>query len=154
MIFEVRLEGATYKEPPTKFEAGTPHIAGAIGMGEAADFLMEIGMEKLRNHEMEMNRYAIEGLKKIKGLKIYGPLLSAERSGLVTFTMEKIHPHDLSQVLSEEGVAVRAGNHCAMPVHTRFGLTATVRASFGIYTTKEDIERLAEGIERAKKKLR
>ena len=153
MIEEVSLERSTFKEPPAKFEAGTPHIAGAIGLGEAVDFVSEIGMEKIREHEVEITDYALARLGKVKGLRILGPIVAKERSGLVAFTVENVHPHDLAQILDQGGVAIRAGNHCAMPIHTRFGVMATARASFGVYTSKDDIDRLAGGIEEAKKKL-
>ena len=153
MIETVSWESSTYAEVPTKFEAGTPHIAGAIGMGEAARWLIELGMEEVRRHEVEINKYALERLGAIDGLKIFGPRKAEERSGLVAFTVEGIHPHDLAQLLNEDRVAIRTGHHCAMPLHSRLGIQASARASFGIYTIKEDIDRLVEGIEKAKKQL-
>lgn len=153
MIEEVREDGAVFAKPPEKFEAGTPNIAGAIGMGEAVKFLEETGMEKVREHEVELNRYALGKLGEIKGLVVLGPKEPEARTAIYAFTVEGIHPHDLSQILDEEGVAVRAGHHCAMPLHSRMGVVVTTRASAGVYTTKEDVDKLVEGIERAKKRL-
>lgn len=153
MIKEVRLEGTTFADLPEKFEAGTPNIAGAIGLGEAARFLSKVGMKNVWNHEVELNRYALNRLGSIPGLRIFGPRDPEQKTAIYAFTVEGVHPHDLSQLLDEENIAVRAGHHCAMPLHTRLGVMATTRASCGIYTTEGDIERLAEGIERARKKL-
>jgi cysteine desulfurase/selenocysteine lyase len=153
MIKSVNLDGADFLEIPEKFEAGTPNIAGAIGMGEAARFLAELGMENVREHEVGMNKYAMGVIRDIGGIRVFGPSRPEERTGIMAFTVKGVHPHDLSQLLDEDNIAVRAGHHCAMPLHTRLRVTATTRASFGVYTTKEDIDQLAEGIERAKRKL-
>ncbi len=149
MIKEVSYGGASWNDLPYKFEAGTPDIAGAIGLGAAIDYLMEIGMENVRKHEQEIVKYALERLSRVKGLKMYGPL--KDRAGLIAFNLADIHPHDLDTVLDEEGVAIRSGHHCAMPLHDKLGIPASARASFYVYTTKQDIDNLVAALERARK---
>lgn len=153
MISEVHVDRTLFKKPPHKFEAGTPHIAGAIGLGAAVDYLEKIGMENVRKHEKEISAYALKLLSNIPGLTIYGPKTAEERGGVVSFTIAGIHPHDIAQVLDEDNICIRAGHHCAMPLHEHLGLSATARVSFYIYTTKDDIDLLVEGMKKAKKIL-
>ena len=146
MIRTVRLREASWNELPWKFEAGTPAIAEAIGEGAAVDYLSELGMEHVQQHEDEMTRYAMEQLQAVPGLRMYGPD-AAQRGGVISFTLGDIHPHDLASILDQEmGVAVRAGHHCAQPLMERLGLAATARASFYVYTIKEEIDALVQGL--------
>lgn len=147
MIDHVDLYDATWKELPWKFEGGTPIIAGAVGLGAAIDFLTEIGMDHIQRHEQKLAAYALEALKQVDGIEIYGP---AERAGLVTFNLKGIHPHDVATALDTEGIAVRAGHHCAQPLMNWLNQTATARASMYLYNTEEDIDRLVEGLRKAK----
>jgi cysteine desulfurase/selenocysteine lyase len=149
MIRRVELTGFVANELPYKFEAGTPAIAEAIGLRAAIDYLDALGMEKVQAHEQELVAYAMERLEEVPGLTIYGPA-AEERGGVTSFTFEGAHPHDVAQILDEFGVAVRAGHHCAMPIHERFGLPATTRASFYIYNKTEEIDRLIEALYRVK----
>ncbi|MCX7975446.1 MAG: cysteine desulfurase [Bellilinea sp.] len=150
MIKKVYLRSFSPNDLPHKFEAGTPAIAEAIGFGAAVDYLNVIGMERVAAHEHEIIGYALEALNEIEGLRIYGP--PAEQKGAVaSFTMRGIHPHDVSQILDSEGIAVRAGHHCAMPLHEKFGLPATTRASFYLYNTREEVDRLVRGLAKVKK---
>jgi len=149
MIREVRLEGSTWNDVPFKFEAGTMNIADAIAFGAAIDYLNEIGMEAVHAHGRELVGETMRVLGSIPGVTIYGPPPS-ERGGIVPFTVDDIHAHDVAAVLDHEGVAVRAGHHCAMPLHTKLGLTATTRASFYVYNLVSDVERLGEGVRKAK----
>jgi cysteine desulfurase/selenocysteine lyase len=151
MIAEVYRDRTLFKPPPHKFEAGTPHIAGVIGLGAAVDYLTELGMENVRKHEKEIVIYALKELSKVKGLRMYGPALAEERGGVVAFTMDVAHAHDVAQILDEDAVCVRAGNHCAMPLHLHLGLASTARASFYIYTTKGDVDTLIAGLEKVRK---
>jgi len=151
MIKEVFLRESRYAEPPYKFEAGTPDIAGVVGLGAAVEYLSGLGMEVIRQLEEELVSYAEARLAKVKGLMIYGPRRPADRGGVIAFNVEGIHPHDLATVLDQDGIAIRSGNHCAMPLHERLGVVASARASFALYNTKEEIDLLVEGIERAKK---
>lgn len=148
MIATVTTQGATYKEPPHKFEAGTPPIAGAVGLGAAADFLFEVGLEAIHAHEAELTAYALERLGELPGVRIYGP--REERAAVVSFTLADVHPHDVATILDqEEGVAIRAGHHCAMPLMRRLGVPATARASFYLYNTREDVDALVRGLRTA-----
>ena len=149
MIREVRLEGSTWNDVPFKFEAGTMNIADAIAFGAAIDYLNEIGMEAVHAHGRELVEETMRVLGSIPGVTIYGPP-AAERGAIVPFTVDDIHAHDVAAVLDHEGVAVRAGHHCAMPLHTKLGLTATTRASFYVYNLISDVERLGEGVRKAK----
>ena len=151
MILEVRFDGTTYNSPPYKFEAGTPNISGAIGLGAAMDYLAAQGLERLAALEHELLQHATERLQGVPGLKIIGT--AHPKSAVLSFVIDGIHPHDLGTVLDHEGVAIRAGHHCAMPLMDRFGLPGTARASFAFYNTHEEIERLAAGIETARKLL-
>jgi len=141
MIRSVSWEETTYQEPPGRFEAGTPAIEAAIGFGEAVRYLENIGMENVRKHETELLRFALEELKKIPGIRVYGPPRAEDRTGVVAFTMDKVHPHDLASLFDEEDICIRAGHHCAMPLHTHLGLSATARMSFYVYNDKEDASR-------------
>jgi cysteine desulfurase / selenocysteine lyase len=148
MIRRVRPASADWNELPWKFEAGTPPIASAIGLGAAVEFLSQIGMDSVRQHEATLIRYAYEGLSEIEGVRTLGP--AAEyRSGLVSFTVDGIHAHDLAQVLDSGGIAIRAGHHCAQPLHARLGIAASARASFYLYNTTDEVDRLLEGIQHA-----
>lgn len=147
MIDFVDLYESTWKELPWKFEGGTPIIAGAIGLGAAIDFLEEIGLDKIAAHEQELAQYALERLSAIDGLTIYGP---KHRGGLVTFNIEGVHPHDVATVLDAEGIAVRAGHHCAQPLMKWLNVTATARASFYLYNTKEEIDQFVGALQKTK----
>lgn len=147
MIDFVNLYDSTWKELPWKFEAGTPIIAGAIGLGAAIDFLNEVGLDNILEHEKKLAAYAIDKLREVNGITIYGP---KERAALVTFNLGEVHPHDTATVLDAEGIAVRAGHHCAQPLMKWLDVTATARASFYLYNTEEDVDRLVEGLLKAK----
>ena len=147
MIREVHLRRSDFNAVPWKFEAGTPAVADAIGLGVAADYLMAIGMDAVRAHERALVAYAFEVLtREVPDIALYGPMDPDVRGGVVPFNLAGIHPHDVAQVLDRSGIAVRAGHHCTMPLHERLDLSATARASFSVYTTTADIDRLAEGL--------
>jgi cysteine desulfurase/selenocysteine lyase len=148
MIEAVYLDHATYAEVPHKFEAGTPHIAGAIGFGAAIEFLQALGMEKVHQMEKEITDYALEMLQDLPGMEIYGT--ANERGGVISFNLGSIHPHDLSHFLDQEGVAVRAGHHCAQPLMRKLDLAATTRASFYVYNTKEEVDRFVNALIKAR----
>jgi len=147
MIDFVGLHESTWKELPWKFEAGTPIIAGAIGLSAAIDFLEEIGLETIEAHEHKLAQYALEQLSQIDGMTIYGP---KHRAGLVTFNIDDVHPHDVATVLDAEGIAVRAGHHCAQPLMKWLKVSATARASFYLYNTEEEVDKLVAGIKKTK----
>jgi cysteine desulfurase / selenocysteine lyase len=151
MIEEVRENSTLFKHAPHKFEAGTPDIAGVIGLGAAVDYLTALGMNNVRKHEEEIVSYAIECLGEIPGLTMYGPETAKEKGGVIAFTMREAHAHDIAQVLDEDNICIRAGNHCAMPLHLDLGIAATARASFYVYTTKEDIDAFIKGLLKVKK---
>ena len=153
MIEEVRLDGFTWKEPPGKFEAGTPPIAETAGHTAALEYLMKLGMARIREHELEIVAYALGRLKAVKGLKVFGPQRPEQRAAVFAFEFEDIHAHDVAQVLDAEGIAVRAGHHCAQPLHEWLGSPSSARASAYIYTTKEDIDALVKGLEVVRKKF-
>lgn len=146
MISKVTIDETSFKETPYKFEAGTPHIAGVIGLGAAVDYLSSVGMDNIREHEIQLTKYALSSLTKIKNITIYGPNDANLRGGVISFTLLGAHPHDISQILDSNNICIRSGNHCAMPLHTHFGLMATSRASFYLYNTKEDVDKLVKGI--------
>lgn len=150
MIDFVHLQESTWKELPWKFEAGTPIIAGAIGLGAAIDFLNEIGLDNIAEHEHKLAAYALERMSSVPGMTIYGPLDAAKRAGLVTFNISDVHPHDVATVLDAEGIAVRAGHHCAQPLMKWLKASATARASFYLYNTEDDIDKLVEGLVKTK----
>ncbi|KKB74365.1 MULTISPECIES: cysteine desulfurase SufS [Bacillus] len=147
MIDFVDLYESTWKELPWKFEAGTPIIAGAIGLGAAIDFLEEIGLDAISEHEHRLASYALDRFKELEGATVYGP---EHRAGLVTFNIEDVHPHDVATVLDAEGVAVRAGHHCAQPLMKWLNVSATARASFYLYNTEEDIDKLIAALQKTK----
>jgi len=142
MIMKVTYETSTYAALPNKFEAGTPNIADVIAFGAAIDYLEGLGMEAVRSHEVELTQYAIDALMAVEGVTVFGPERASEKGGAVTFNYGDLHPHDLSQVLDQEGIAIRAGHHCAQPLMRRLGVVATARASFYIYNTREEVDAL------------
>jgi len=144
MIESVTFERTTYNALPYKFEAGTPHIAGAVGLGAAVDYLEQIGLESIAAHEHELVDYATQALGEVPGLKILGT--AREKAAVISFTLEGVHPHDVGTVLDQQGIAVRTGHHCAQPVMERFGVPATTRASFALYNTREEVDALLAGL--------
>lgn len=150
MISTVSFEGTTYNDLPYKFEAGTPNIAGGIAFGAAIEYLKQLDFDALHAHEMDLLNYATEKLSSFNSLRIIGPdpLTGAQKGALISFVMECAHPHDIGTILDRQGVAVRAGHHCAQPVMDRFGIPGTVRASFGLYNTREDVDQLADGLQK------
>jgi len=150
MIKEVKLRSFRPTTIPSKFEAGTPAIAESVGFGAAVDYLSSIGMEEISAHEHEMIEYALERLEEIPGLKIFGPTAD-KKGGVASFTFDGIHPHDVAQILDRDGIAVRAGHHCAQPLHEKLGIPATTRASFYLYSTKEEVNALVNGIYKVKR---
>ena len=153
MIKRVQMTGFEPNEIPYKFEAGTPSICEAIGLGAAVEYLESVGMESIWKHEQELISYALEGLGEINGITVYGPE-ARKRGGVASFTLEGVHPHDVAQVLDRDGVAVRAGHHCAMPLHTKLNVVATARASFYLYNTQDEVDVLVEGIGRVRDMFR
>ncbi len=149
MIKEVFLDHATYADIPTRFEAGTPNIAGVIGLASAIDYLNSVGLEEIRNHELDLLGYALDKLSKVPDLKIYGPMDPKKRTGVVSFTLGNLHAHDVASVLDTEGVAIRSGHHCTMPLHHKLSVPSTARASFYLYNTVEDIDVLVKGLDKA-----
>jgi cysteine desulfurase / selenocysteine lyase len=150
MINEVLKDEANYKQPPYKFEAGTPNIAQEVGLGAAIDYLEQYGMEAVHAHEEELTAYALEQLSALGGIRIYGPMDATKRGGAISFWVEGSHPHDVATILDEEGVCIRAGHHCAQVLMRRFDVAATARASFNIYNTRADVDALVAGLERVK----
>jgi cysteine desulfurase/selenocysteine lyase len=150
MIKVVGLHESTYADVPARFEAGTPAIAEAIALGEAVDFLQEIGMDRIYAHERDLLGYALERLTEVEGLRVYGPTTTEMRGGAVSFTLEGVHPHDVAAVLDGEGIAVRAGHHCAQPLHAHYDIPATTRASFYLYNIPEEIDRLVAALHKAR----
>jgi len=147
MIETVSMEQSTFAAPPHRFEAGTPMIAQAVALGTAVDYVTGIGMAEIREHEKTLTAYALDGLQTIPGLRIVGPAVPVDRGATISFALEGIHPHDIAQLLDERGIAVRAGHHCARPVCLRYGIPATTRASFGVYTTTDEIDQLVAGVQ-------
>ena len=148
MILSVTFDQTLYAEPPHRFEAGTPNIEGAIGLAAALDYLSSLGLDAVAAHEAELLETATDAVLAIPGIRLIGE--AKHRAGALSFVMDGVHPHDIGTILDSEGVAIRAGHHCAQPVMQRFGISATVRASFGIYNTTDEIERLAEGLHKVK----
>jgi len=146
MIKVVEREASTWADLPHKFEAGTPDIAGAVGLGAAVEYLEGLGMERIQRHERELVDYALERLADVPTFQALGPADPSERSGVISFTLGDAHPHDIATILDSEGIAVRAGHHCAQLVMKRFGVSATARASFAFYNTTEDVDRLVAGL--------
>jgi len=151
MIATVSMERSTYAAPPSRFEAGTPPIAQAVGLGAAVDYLESMGMKAVAEHERAITAYALERLQEVGGLRIVGPTEAVDRGGAISFELAGVHPHDISQLLDSQGIAVRAGHHCAKPVHARFGVQSTARASFYLYTTTAEVDALVEGLEHTKR---
>ncbi|GAA1304112.1 putative cysteine desulfurase [Planotetraspora silvatica] len=152
MIEAVWMDHSTYAPVPHKFEAGTPPIVEAVGLGAAVDYLTSVGMEEIKQHEKELTGYALDALQEVNGLRIIGPRTVVARGGTVSFTMEGIHPHDVGQILDDVyGIAVRVGHHCARPLHLRFGIPATTRASFYLYNTTAEIDALVRGLHHVQK---
>ena len=149
MIKEVHLDKTTFNDLPWKFEAGTPNIAGAIGLGAAVDYLSSLGMEKVRAHEKYLTEYALEKMSDIPHINIIGPKDASKKGGVISFTLGDIHPHDIASILNEEGIAVRSGHHCAQPLLERFGINATARASMYVYNTRSEIDVLVDALNRA-----
>jgi cysteine desulfurase/selenocysteine lyase len=149
MIKEVKLRSFRANTLPHKFEAGTPAIAEAIGFGAAVDYLSMIGINNIAEHEHEITSYALERLEEIPGVKLFGPSAD-KKGGVAAFTLEGIHPHDVAQILDQDGIAIRAGHHCAQPLHEKFGIPATSRASFYLYSTKEEVDLLVNGLYKVK----
>jgi cysteine desulfurase/selenocysteine lyase len=150
MIRSVSTTGTTYAELPQKFEAGTQAIAEVIGLGAAIDYVTGVGLDRIHAHEQRLVEYALEALSEIDGVRAFGPPVE-RRAGVVSFTVEGIHPHDVATILDRHGVDVRAGHHCAMPLMTRLDVPATTRASFYLYTLPSEIDRLVEGLREAKR---
>jgi cysteine desulfurase/selenocysteine lyase len=147
MIETVAMERSTYAGIPHKFEAGTPPIVEAVGLGAAVDYLSHVGMENIHAHEQAVTAYALDGLATVPGLTVLGPLDARERGGAISFEIEGVHPHDVAQVLDSRGIAVRAGHHCAKPAHARFGVQSSTRMSSYLYTTPAEIDALVDGLE-------
>jgi cysteine desulfurase/selenocysteine lyase len=148
MISSVTFEKTTYNRLPFKFEAGTPDVGGAIGFGVAVEYLNRVGMDNIAEYEHELLAYAVRTISGIPGVKLIGT--AKERAGVLSFVLEGVHPHDVGTILDQEGIAIRTGHHCAQPIMQRFGIPATARASFAFYNTKEEVDALAQGIQRVK----
>jgi len=153
MIDEVTMSKSTWAPLPERLEAGTPNIADAIALSSAVDYLKNIGMDSIREHELEINKYATKVLSEIEGVAILGPKNPEERTGLIAFTIQNVHAHDAASVLNTLGVAVRSGHHCTMPLHKYLDIPASVRASWYLYNSKEDIDVLVEGIKKSRELL-
>jgi cysteine desulfurase/selenocysteine lyase len=149
MIKRVHLRSFTNNELPYKFEAGTPAIAEAVGMGAAVDYLSSVGLGSIAEHEKAIVSYALERLEEIPGVWVFGPE-AQYKGGVVSFTLAGVHPHDISQILDMDGIAIRAGHHCAMPLHEKYNLPATARASFYLYNTQEEVDKLVNSIYKVK----
>ena len=152
MIAEVTFEKTTYADLPHKFEAGTPNICGGIAFGAALDYMNSIGFDAIAQYEDELLQYATEQLLTIEGLKIYGT--ATEKTSVISFNIEGVHPYDIGTIVDKLGIAVRTGHHCAQPIMDFYQIPGTVRASFSFYNTKEEVDRLVEGVKRAKNMLR
>ena len=146
MIATVTMAKSTYAPIPHKFEAGTPPIVEAVGLGAAVDYLSAVGMEAIHAHEQAITRYALDGLASVPGLKVLGPLDAESRGGAISFEVDGVHPHDIAQVLDTLGIAVRAGHHCAKPAHARFGVQSSTRMSSYLYTQPDEIDALVDGL--------
>ncbi len=150
MIREVHLEDSTWNDLPWKFEAGTPAIAEAIGLGTAVDYLSALGMDNVRAHERELTAYALDKMSGIEGIRILGPLDADHRGGVIAFSIPEAHPHDVAQIFDSEGICVRGGHHCAMPLHEYYSIAATTRASFYVYSIPEEVDKLVETLARVR----
>uniref|UniRef100_UPI0025FCED9B aminotransferase class V-fold PLP-dependent enzyme n=1 Tax=Nocardioides sp. TaxID=35761 RepID=UPI0025FCED9B len=147
MIETVTMARSTYAKAPHRFEAGTPPIVEAVGLGAAVDYLAHVGLDAIHRHEQAITAYALEGLATVPGLTVLGPLDATRRGGAIAFEIDGVHPHDVAQVLDSRGIAVRAGHHCAKPAHARFGVQSSTRMSSYLYTTPAEIDALVEGLE-------
>jgi cysteine desulfurase/selenocysteine lyase len=154
MIRTVTMERSTYADVPSKFEAGTPPIVEAVGLGAAVDYLGHVGMDNVRRHEEAITAYLLDGLSSVSGVSVLGPKDAHARGGAVSFELDQVHPHDVAQLLDSRGIAIRAGHHCTKPAHQRYGVQASVRASSYLYTTPEEIDALIEALEYTKKYFR
>jgi cysteine desulfurase/selenocysteine lyase len=154
MIKYVTLEKAVWNDLPLKFEAGTSNVEGAIGLGAAIDYLNKIGMEDIRKHEIELTKYAIDKISNLPNLDIYGPKKAEERGGVIAFNVKNVHSHDVAQILDEDGIAIRSGHHCAMPLHQKLGIESSARISFYLYNMKEEIDNFIEALGKISKVLR
>jgi cysteine desulfurase/selenocysteine lyase len=150
MIREVHLEYSTWNDLPWKFEAGTPTIPEAIGLGAAVDYLSALGMDNVRAHERDLTAYALEKMRAIEGIRILGPLDPDKRGGVIAFSIPEAHPHDVAQIFDHEGICVRGGHHCAMPLHEYYNIAATTRASFYVYSIPEEVDKLVETLARVR----
>ena len=148
MISSVTFEKTTYNALPHKFEAGTPHIAGAIGLGAAVDYLTGLGLERVAAHERALLAYGTEALQQVPGVRMIGT--ASEKASILSFVMEGVHPHDIGTIVDQEGVAIRTGHHCTQPVMDRFGIPATARASLAMYNTRDDIDALIRALHHAR----
>ena len=148
MILEVSFDKTVFNELPYKFEAGTPNISGVVGLGAAVDYLSAIGMQEISQHETALHNYMVEQLSAIEGMRLVGT--ARQQASVQSFMLNDIHPHDLGTILDHQGIAIRTGHHCAMPVMQRFGLPGTARASLGLYNNHDDIDRLVAGLEKAR----
>jgi cysteine desulfurase/selenocysteine lyase len=151
MIETVTMQETTFAAPPSRFEAGTPMIAQAVALGTAVDYVTALGMDNIREHEKQLTEQALTGLQSVPDLRILGPTTNVDRGATISFAIKGIHPHDVAQLLDEQGIAVRAGHHCARPVCVRYGIPATTRASFGVYTTPDEIDALVAGVRNVQK---
>jgi cysteine desulfurase/selenocysteine lyase len=151
MISDVRLDGSTWAPVPHKFEAGTPPIVEAIGLGAAVDYLEKVGMESVQRHGRDLTSYALDRLARLPAVRVFGPADLAHRGGVISFALGDVHPHDVATILDQEGIAVRAGHHCAKPLARALGVPATVRASFHVYNTTDDVDALIAGLHRVQK---
>jgi len=151
MIASVTFDKTIYNRLPYKFEAGTPNIADTIGLGAALEYLNDLGLEQIEQHEADLLDYAAKSVEAIQGVRLVGT--AKEKAGVLSFVMEDIHPHDIGTILDAEGIAVRTGHHCAQPVMQRFGIPATARASFGLYNTREEVDALVKGIRKVQEVL-
>ena len=149
MVLEVSYEGATWNDLPMRFEAGTPNIADAIALGAAVDYLEELGMDNIRQHEIQLTAYALEAFRELEELDVFGPRDTEARGGIVSFHSSDVHPHDIGTVLDRQGIAIRTGHHCTMPLMRTLGVAATARASFYIYNTEEEVDLLVDGLKQA-----
>jgi cysteine desulfurase/selenocysteine lyase len=150
MIDEVTMAASTWAAPPHKYEAGTPPIAQAVGLGAAVDYLSDLGMDAVHDHEVALTGYLLDGLASVPGLRIIGPPTTEARGGAVSFVLDGVHPHDVGQLLDESGVAVRVGHHCARPACLRFGIPATTRASLHLYSDTNDVDALVTGLDKVR----
>jgi cysteine desulfurase/selenocysteine lyase len=149
MVLEVTYEDATWNDLPMRFEAGTPNIADAIALGAAVDYLGALGMDNVRAHEVELTQYALQRFQEVEEVDVFGPTEPEKRGGIVSFNSGEVHPHDLGTVLDRQGIAIRTGHHCTMPLMRALGVAATARASFYVYNTEEEVDLLVDGLKQA-----